>query len=54
MAQQIFGLPDPRNLDDAIGRKKRQLVKYIKGRGGVGKDAPIRGTQPYPKPKRIY
>lgn len=29
---------------DAVGRKKRQLVKYIKGRSGVGGNAPIRGT----------
>jgi len=52
MAQQVFGIPSPSKWDDAVGRKKRQLVKYIKGRGGVGKDAPIRGTRPQPKPPR--
>jgi hypothetical protein len=37
------------NAQDAINKKKKQLVKYIRGRGGVGKDAPIRGTRQYPK-----
>ena len=37
-----FNIPGP--VDEAIGRKKKQLVNYIKGKVTVSKDAPIRGT----------
>ena len=38
-----WDIPGP--VDEAIGRKKRQLVKYISGKKKkVGKNAPIRGT----------
>lgn len=38
-----FDIPGP--IDEAIGRKKRQLVKYVMGKKKkVGKQAPIRGT----------
>ena len=48
---QSFNIPGP--VDEAIGRKKNQLVRYIKGKQKkVGQNAPVRGTGN--RPPRYY